>query len=136
MYIIRLSVMGLTQVESRLQTYRMLVNVCLVLCIVASVAAIYLFFRLQVYHILLEMTGIQKKREIQLLERQKGLSNKGAPVNKDMARHFSRAEQNSVIEETMVLQDEQSGEETVVLEPQMLFTVEKEVKLTESKESL
>lgn len=125
---IYVSSVQLYQVEDQLQKYQTLFRICLALCLLVGVAAVFLFFYLKIYKILLEVTGIQRKRG--MLELQKGKE-----ISMRTLMKTSRAKEESeklplMQEETAVLQGNISDEETMVLEPQSVFTVEKELKLT------
>lgn len=134
---------GLTLIESQMQKYQVLYTICLLLAIISGVITLFLFFKLKIYNILLEVTGIRRRREIGAIQ---GKKSKNSHNRKKVI--FKPTPDNNPIQETAILEEEPveatvvlksndyTEQETTLLEPQITFVVEKELKLTESEECL
>ncbi|MED9904107.1 MAG: hypothetical protein UFG06_07970 [Lachnospiraceae bacterium] len=125
-----LSTGRLQQVEVKLQNYQILFWLCIAGMAVFGIITVVLFFRFHIGGILMELTGIRRKREINKIRKSNGRTGI-LQVRPGKRRSVSRAAVPGPTEEL------QTGtEKTVVLQPQESFLLEKELKFVASDRSL
>ena len=127
----------LQQVENQLQNYNILFWLCVTGAIIFALVSLFLFFYLHIPTVFLELTGIRRRWVIRKIRK----NNVPIPLvkRKKEKKHTEIKTPNEIgAEETQVLTEgcETGAEETVVLQPQNTFVVEKELKITDSEKYL
>lgn len=130
-----LTVGKLQQVENQVQSYQTAYWLCIVGIIFFACITVFLFFYMHIPDIILELTGIRRKREISAIQKGKRSVRKAEVWQK---KHVT----TTAMEETVVLEESQpvmmdtSAEETILLPQQQVFIIEKELKLADADKSL
>lgn len=118
-----LSTAKLQQVENQLQNYRTLFWLCAAGALIFGLIAIFLLFYFHIWGIVMELTGIRRRKEIGAIQKTGTRQTK----RQEVLRKKNAAFYQEIQEKTEVFTADL--EKTAVLKPQEFFTIEKEVKL-------
>lgn len=127
-----ISIQKLHRIESQLQNYQMIFRLCVAGAAIFTVFTVFLFFYFHIPKVFMELTGLDRRRKIGHIQKRKGRAGRKRVAVQAAAYHAE------VSEETAILPDhlQEDGEETVVLQLQEAFVLEKELKLADSEECL
>lgn len=121
-----LSTEKLQQVESQLQNYRTLFWLCAAGALIFGLIAIFLLFYFHIWGIVMELTGIRRRKEIGAIQK----TGTRQAKRQEVLRKRNTAVYQEMQDKTEVFTADL--EKTAVLEPQEFFTIEKELKLIDT----